>query len=107
MQGKNIAVAISVGVVLIAGFVIRGCGKYPEVSQQTYEHAKALYAICNRKDTDRLATCSRMIEEAEAKEVITSSEASYLREIVTAAEADQWKDAQLMARQLMSDQAGN
>lgn len=107
MPGKNITIAVSAGVLLIAAFIMQGCGQYPEVSQQTYQHAKALYSVCNRKDADGLETCSSMIEEAEQNESIPSSEASYLHEIIATAEADQWNEAQLMARQLMSDQAGN
>lgn len=97
---------ISAGAILIATLscLIGGCGHYPEVSATTYEHAKALYAVCNRRDAARLDVCEEMIDDAVAENQVSSSEAGYLREIVATARNAKWAEAQAMARQLMADQ---
>lgn len=85
-------------------FCLRGCGHYPEVNKITYEHAKALFSVCNRQDTQRLQACANMITDAEANEEISSAEATYLNEIIESARNERWKEALAMSRQLMMDQ---
>lgn len=99
---------ILAGVFVLVAVVIgaRGCGHYGEVNVATFRHAKALYSVCNRRDVARLETCAKMIAEAETSAEISSNEASYLREIVATAQVEEWQEAQVMARQLMADQAG-
>lgn len=84
---------------------VRGCRQYGEVNAVTFEHAKALYSVCNRHDSERLEICATMIESAAADQQISTTEAGYLRNIILAARGESWDDAQLMARQLMTDQA--
>lgn len=85
---------------------VRGCGRYGDVNALTFEYAKALYAACNARQPERLRLCVNLITAAESSQQISTRESRYLREIIDAARAEEWDDAQGMARQLMIDQAG-
>lgn len=85
-------------------FGARGCGHYSTVNEVTYEHAKALYSVCNRQDIQRLQTCAEMIAKAEQDDQISSTEAAYLNEIIEVARNEQWEESLAMSRQLMVDQ---
>ena len=103
MTSTNSIIA-AVAVLAVLAFSLRGCGRYNEVNQLTYEHAKALYAACNSKQPQRLKACAEMIAEAESAEGISSTENDYLQSIIKKAQAGNWQGAQAMARQLMVDQ---
>lgn len=85
-------------------FFVQGCGQYGKVNEVTYEHAKALYSVCNRRDSKRLEICANMIAEAAANQQISNAETSYLTGIIEAARNDDWKESLAMSRQLMVDQ---
>ena len=85
-------------------FFVQGCGQYGKVNEATYEYAKALYSICNRRDSERLEQCANMIYEAAEKEELSGTEASYLTGIIEAARNEDWKESLVMSRQLMVDQ---
>ena len=61
---------LGAGAALLVSFVffVRGCGQYAEVNEVTYEHAKALYSVCNRRDSERLEVCETLIVEAAANQ---------------------------------------
>ena len=80
-----------------------GCG-YGEVSPKTYELAKALYNISNRKLDDKLADVKLQIAEELGKEEISKQEANWLNEIVERAERQEWGNAMKSARRMMEDQ---
>lgn len=101
-QTKLLLTGVPLLVVLV--FLVKGCGHYGEVNEVTYEHAKALFSVCNRKDSKRLEVCADMIKKAAASEELSSVETSYLTGIIEAARNDQWKEALAMSRQLMVDQ---
>ena len=103
IEMKNPVILLALFVAILMG--TRGCGRYGEVSQLTFEHAKALYGACNSRRHDRLAACATMVSEAESSHQISASEARYLRDIIAIGNAEEWEDAQAMARQLMTDQA--
>lgn len=88
-------------------FFVQGCGRYGKVNELTYEHAKALYSVCNRRDSEALEVCANLIAEAAAKEQLSSTETTYLNDIIKAARLDNWKDALAMSRQLMMDQVAH
>lgn len=94
------------GLLLLAAtvFFVQGCGQYDTVNATTYEHAKALYSACNRRDRQRLEVCANMIAEAAANDELSSTEKSYLTDIIEAARNDQWDESLAMSRQLMVDQ---
>ena len=94
------------GFLLLAAFVffVQGCSQYGKVNEVTYEHAKALYSVCNRRDSQRLEVCANMIAEAAANHELSRTETSYLTGIIEAARNDQWKESLAMSRQLMVDQ---
>lgn len=94
----------SLPMLAIVVFLVRGCMHYGEVNAATYEHAKALYSICNRKDAQRLEVCAAMIEEAATAAQISQTETAYLNDIITTARDRNWTDALAMSRQLMVDQ---
>lgn len=96
---------VSVLLLAVVAVCVRGCGHYGEVNAKTFGHAKALYSICNRRDAEWLDASEGMIAESESSAEISSKEAGYLREIIATARAEDWQEAQQMARQLMSDQA--
>ncbi len=88
-------------VVLLAGLC--GCG-YGDVSHQAYEHATALYSICNRRDEARLQTYSQMLTTAQESGELTSKEAGWLAEIADLANVGEWEQATTKVRRLMTDQ---
>jgi hypothetical protein len=98
-------IVVLAGLILVTlGVLMRGCGHYDKVNVATYEHAKALFSVCNRRDTNRLELCSKMIEEAAAAERISATEQSYLNDIIETARHERWEQALAMTRQLMVDQ---
>ncbi|MEZ6128662.1 MAG: hypothetical protein R3C59_08255 [Planctomycetaceae bacterium] len=85
---------------------VRGCQRYGKVSDAAFAHAKALYSVCNRRDSSRLESCSQLIISAETSGELSSAEAGYLRAIIAAAQADDWATAQADARRMMAEQSG-
>ena len=104
MSQQTRLLLISLPVLTAIVFFARGCGRYDEVNELSYAHAKALFSICNRKDKQRLEVCADMITTATQNKKLSSTEASYLNDIIAVARKDQWQDAHAMARQLMVDQ---
>jgi hypothetical protein len=82
-----------------------GCTGYSDVSRAAYEHAKALYAICNRQDEARLGAIDQQIKEAAAEGQLSVQEAAWLQQIVGDARQGAWGDAQQACRDLMEAQA--
>lgn len=82
---------------------ISGCG-YGDVSPMTYEYAKALYSITNRKDATRLDQVKSQIEAALDEEQLSEQEADWLSQIIDNAAAGRWDKANRSARQIMEDQ---
>ena len=92
---------------LLAGLIcIAGCG-YGKVSPTTYELAKALYNISNRKVSEKLVVAKQQIESAKEKNEITDQEAKWLKAILHRAEQGQWDKAMKSARRIMEDQVVN
>jgi len=91
------------GIVLVALVLFSQRG-YGEVSPKTYEFAKALYSICNRRDASRLDDVSKMISESAAAGEMSQTEAGWLQDIVDEARAGEWKTAAGRARRMMEDQ---
>lgn len=81
-----------------------GCQQYGEVSSKSYEFAKALYSICNRKDTARLEMIDTAITDAVAAEELPADEAEDLQDIIKRANDGEWSAAMLDCRTLMSEQ---
>ena len=84
-------------------FLASGCG-YGKVSPTTYELAKSLYNISNRKLADRLDMVSEKIESARESGDVSDREAKWLRAIIKQAEKENWKAAMKSARRIMEDQ---
>lgn len=84
--------------------VFRGCGGYGEAGPAAYEHAKALYSICNRQDAPRLEKFSTSLASAVDAGEVTPKEQQWLAEIVALAQAGNWQEATANARRLMEDQ---
>ena len=80
-----------------------GCG-YGEVSPKSYEIAKSLYNISNRKLSNRVEKVQDQIHLATENEEISSSEAKWLQAIAQKAENGDWKRAMRDARRMMEDQ---
>ena len=90
-------------VVLVALGLAGGCG-YGEVSPATYQYAKALYNITNRKLENRLPAVEQQIAaSAEAGDVLPH-EVSWLQAIIDSAKNDKWQKAMRAARRMMEDQ---
>jgi len=88
---------------LAAVVTIAGCS-YGEVTPVTYEYAKALYSITNRKDATRLDQVHSQVETALAQQELSEREARWLHQIVEDAAAGRWEKANRAARQMMEDQ---
>ena len=80
-----------------------GCG-YPKVSTQSYEYAKAIYGLTNRKDQSRIDLLREQISQAASQSEITQSEVEMLNDILDDAAAGNWKSASQSARSLMMAQ---
>lgn len=87
----------------LALILITGCG-YGEVSSTTYEYAKSLYNITNRRLADRLPQAREQIVAAREAGEIPAKEAAWLLKIVDRAEAQRWTSAMKSCRQIMEDQ---
>jgi hypothetical protein len=83
---------------------VAGCGGYGAVSPVTYEYAKALYSITNRKAEDKLADVEAQITAASAAGKMSADEANWLMTIVADAKSGDWETANQAARQIMEDQ---
>ena len=87
----------------VALTTIPGCG-YPEVSPTTYEYAKALVSITNRRASEQLEPLQAQIAESLAQGDVTDQEAEWLTAIINDASAGNWADASTAARRIMEDQ---
>lgn len=99
-------VIVCAALLCVLAFGVQGCREYGEVNQETFGHATALYSACNQKNLNRLETCAQLLTDAVASDRVSSTEANYLAEIIAAGRKGNWEEAQAMARQLMTDQAG-
>lgn len=91
-------IAFAVGLVFIVG-----CG-YGKVSPTTYEIAKSLYSISNRKLGDHLHLAKEQIVKSRENGDISDKEAKWLNAIVEHAEQERWEKAMNSARRIMEDQ---
>ena len=89
---------------LLTVILLAGCGGYGAVSHGTYEHAMALYSICNRQDEPRLNEFLARLESNQTAGRISARESGWLREIVEVAQGGEWQQAAAMSRQMLSDQ---
>lgn len=88
----------------LAALALAGCAKYGEVSLPTYEHAQALFTICNLRDQSRLGVIEESIESAIQENRINSQEADQLRDIIADARNDDWREASRKSRLMMMEQ---
>ena len=95
---RKLARGLLIGVTLIAG-----CG-YGEVSPTTYEYAKSLYNITNRKLGDRLDGIRPQIARCRESGEVSVEEAKWLYAIIDEAENGHWQEAMQAARRIMDDQ---
>lgn len=106
MEGISGRVVAFVALILVLGGAVfysinRG---YGEISPKGYEYAKAMYSICNRKDSGRLEDLSEMIEDSVASGEISSTEAEWLTSISDSAAEGDWESATAESRRLLDDQ---
>lgn len=87
----------------LALILLAGCG-YGEVSSTTYEYAKSLYSITNRRMSDRLPQARQQIVAAREAGELPDKEAAWLLKIVDRAEEERWSSAMKSCRRIMEDQ---
>lgn len=80
-----------------------GCG-YGEVSPVTYEYAKALYSLSNRRAAERIDAVETQIAAAAEAGELPQREAGWLLDICGQCRNGDWDGAQAAARRMMSDQ---
>ena len=102
MHASNNAIIRWLCVLLFVTIV--GCGGYEQASSESYEYAKALYSITNRKAADRLPVISKAMATSLGDGKLTNREFGWLTDIVRDAEDGKWKAANQAARQLMEAQ---
>lgn len=88
---------------LLGLLVMTGCG-YGDVSPVTYEIAKSLYNISNRKLSDHVHVAKEQITTSCECGEISEKEAKWLLAIAKDAERECWQQAMKSARRLMEDQ---
>jgi hypothetical protein len=103
-ENSKIVLLVALGFLLAMLTVFKGCGGYGEVGPGAYEHAKALYSICNRQDASRLEIFSTSLTAAREAGEVTAREQEWLEDIAAMAQAGDWQDATAKARRLMEDQ---
>lgn len=81
-----------------------GCGGYGPISPGAYQHATALYGICNQQAAARLDEFAVLVERSRAAGELTDQEAGWLDAIVGDARAGNWTDAGAACRRMMTDQ---
>lgn len=91
-------------VVLFSAAIYFSNRGYGEVNAKTYDYAKALYSICNRRAAAGLDTIEPMILESREAGEISESELRWLSGIVAAARAGDWESATKNSRRLLADQ---
>lgn len=101
---NRLKVAVAAGLAILVVCVALSLSSYGTVSDQTYAFAKALYAVCDRKDDVRLRDAASKIQSAKDNGEISSQEAGWLTEIITEAESGRWQDARKIARTLLASQ---
>ena len=90
-------------VVLLELGLAGGCG-YGDVSPATYQYAKALYNITNRKLADRLPAVEQQIAVSREAGDVLPHEADWLPAIIDTAKNKRWEKAMRAARRMMEDQ---
>ena len=90
--------------ILLSTCLLPGCQQYGEVSAKSYEFAKALYSVCNRKDEARLTTTGTAIQAAVKKKELPENEAEDLQEIIEKAHKGRWIEAMQDCRTMMTEQ---
>lgn len=96
--------AIWKSLLLLVLCLLPGCG-YPTISEKAYQHATALYGICNRKDEKRLAKYEQILKKAEAQGEISAQEAEWFNDIVKQARSGDWEDATSEAWEMLAANA--
>jgi hypothetical protein len=81
-----------------------GCQQYGQVSDQSYQYASALLAICNLQNEERLEAVKAKIEDDSELSV---DERQWLLQIVANAESGDWEQATNRVRQMMDEQVAN
>lgn len=91
---------------------LRGCFGYSEVSPKTYEFAKALLQITQRREDPKLpktraesvSELEQQIEAAQGSEELTESETKILTDIIALTREDDWDSAKAELRDLLAAQ---
>jgi hypothetical protein len=99
LAGKCV-IALASGVCLW----LLGCSAGEPISPVAYDSAKALFSICNRKDSEALGKLKTQIDDSLAAQTISASEARQLRQVLAAAEAGNWETGLNRARSLLERQ---
>ena len=89
--------------VVIFVLALSGCG-YGEVSPVTYEYAKSLYNVTNRRLDDHLNKIHTQILESKERGEISAKEAEWLLDIHAEAKKGNWETAMKSSRKLLEDQ---
>ena len=94
---------VNYSLLVTLGAMLAGCG-YGEVSPRTYDYAKALYSICNRRDESRLDQFASLVDDDLRDGKISEQEADWLNDVVAQARNGQWQQANAAAREMLEDQ---
>ena len=89
--------------VWLVAALVAGCG-YPEVGPGCYAYAKALYAVANRRQADRVEPVCAQVAEARESEELNDREAGYLDAICDDCRAGRWGAAAQQARAILEAQ---
>lgn len=90
------------GSVLAVGF--SGCHRYPEISPQAFELAKAVDNLCNLKNADQVPTARQKVDAELQAGHITEREHGWLMSLLDDAAAERWEQASTEARKLLASQ---
>lgn len=90
--------------VLLAAAIYFTNRGYGEVNAKTYDYAKALYSICNRRAEPGLDKIESMIARSVDAGEISATEAEWLNDIIAQARQGEWEVAAKNSRRMLADQ---
>lgn len=84
--------------------VISGCHRYPEISPQAFELAKAVDNLCNLKNASQVPLARQKVDAELQAGNITEREHGWLMSLLETADAGAWEQASTEARKLLASQ---
>lgn len=97
------AIIASLLIIIGVGWYFFGYPK-PKLSPSGYDHALALFSVCNRHDAIKLQQIEQLINDNLVAGTLQLNDANWLRKIIGHADRGDWELASTRLRRLLSQQ---